>query len=570
MPRLPSAADLGERPVARPASRSGSYRVIPAPDISPALTAIGARAAEKQDRSDYAEARSAFLRTKIETDSAFDEDQDWQTYEERYTERMTAAREAAAKAIGNPAARRQFIAESEVDLARGVAGIRTKARGREVDEGRGKLAGLLNSNLDAALATDDEPTRIGLIQSSQDAIESAAVRGYISPLEAETQRKGFVDSYKKRRDEQIRTGIADRVDELRNAVLRSPGEVAPALQEIEQKIASSGLSAADRQKETLLARRGLALSAAQGEIQANPQAALTRLRAGAFDKDLDADNKARLIDAAQGRVDTLRREFLADRDRAERIAERDLRKAQTANEAALFGEVSGGRRLSEEELGGLVRQQRITPEAANAIRAQQARVENGTDNARVVVSLTDRMVRNGEDIHDDAMREYVNGNLSRDTLLSLTKDNEQRKTQAGKEQWKTAEEREQFDFVSRYLGRDKLQFSFDDMTAARLALAQREYRDRVGAGEAPREVANDIVARFAHNVVAPPSPSRYVDTPTSRAQIGPAVQRINSLLAARLISREVAAEELRSLKALEDQLPPEPPRKTGKAGEKVR
>jgi hypothetical protein len=193
MARLPDVDDLGSRPI--PQSRARFVpSATPGTDIGIALTQIGAQIAEREDKLAYAKAKSDLLLADVQTRAELEKDQDWQTYEPRYRERMKKAREAAAGAL-KPGDRRVFEQDSGFDIERGAVAVRTLARTKEVDTGRATFDGVLETNRTAALEAHDEPTRAAFIQSTFDAIDGARRNGYINEQEAVNARQQWTARY---------------------------------------------------------------------------------------------------------------------------------------------------------------------------------------------------------------------------------------------------------------------------------------------------------------------------------------------------------------------------------------
>ena len=72
------------------------------------LYGTGQRIFEKEDRLAYAAAKTAMLKADVATRQELENDPDYETWESRYTERMTAAREQAAGLIRSKSDRALF------------------------------------------------------------------------------------------------------------------------------------------------------------------------------------------------------------------------------------------------------------------------------------------------------------------------------------------------------------------------------------------------------------------------------------------------------------------------------
>lgn len=220
MPKLPGQDSLGARPIPqasrsyyggggggyRPVAPSGSLQLARATeDLGEAIVRGGAtiadaerRKKETQDRYEYAAARSAFLQGKVKWDNAFDDDQDYTTYGERYEKGLKDVRAAASAMIRDPEKRKLFEVEIGPTEAHGLAAIGDKARVKEKDVGRGFLLDTINGNRTAALEAKDEATRDALIRSTESSIVSAREKGHISFEEEAKLRESSTESYAER------------------------------------------------------------------------------------------------------------------------------------------------------------------------------------------------------------------------------------------------------------------------------------------------------------------------------------------------------------------------------------
>jgi ribosomal protein S30 len=425
-----------------------------------------------------------------------EQDPDYRTAEQRY---MTRAGEIARKyseGLTDPLTKEEFGARAQSYLQTQALNVRKAAWGKEKNDAAATLDEATAQAVRQAAASRNDLEERQAIDGALRSISSMQAAGYLTPKEAQAKIQGLrqdVEGYK---------------------VLR---------------VVNS----------------------------ADPQRALETLTDPSQLPWLDPKQREAYIGRVQTRLEIQQRQEIAAAEKAERDADRNLRRAQTTTEAVLIGRIAGGEQISENLLADLARKQQISDEGWRMLRGELRARGEGVDNPGVVIDLTNRLV-GGDNIHDALLRERAAGNLSRNTLSDLMKDNERRQTGERKEEWKSAEEREQFQYMSKYLGSDKLAFSFDDDTAQRLATAQREYRDRVRLGqESPRDIANDIVAKYARTVRQPVS--TYYDEPRSRQEGAAAATLLKQKFDAGLISREVYAREMQALNAKIEALPPAPP-----------
>lgn len=200
MPRLPDLDSLGARPV--PASRS---RVVSTPGVGMVGDAIsgigeqlyrgGQQMFEKQDKLAFAAARTTILKADVTARAELEKDQDWTTYEARYTDAMKLARDNARKMIRSNSERAMFDAESDLDFERGRADLLKVADAKRVVSERAIFETSLDELRDTAMAATDEPTRAAAIQTASDMFDAGVSKGLIDADSAGKARRGWVSDY---------------------------------------------------------------------------------------------------------------------------------------------------------------------------------------------------------------------------------------------------------------------------------------------------------------------------------------------------------------------------------------
>ncbi|WP_373392646.1 transglycosylase SLT domain-containing protein [Raoultella ornithinolytica] len=189
MAKLPDASDIGRRipQVAGGVASADTTQVARAMQgLGQAITSTAGEIGERQDKFNYAEAQSDFLKKKLDIMSSFDADNDYSTFGDRYTQKINKAREESAGLIRNNDDRRAFEIDTNNDIFRGADQIKTLARRKEVDHGVASLNATIQSNRDAALSAKDEATRQGFISATRNAIDGAFERGYIDDTQRQT------------------------------------------------------------------------------------------------------------------------------------------------------------------------------------------------------------------------------------------------------------------------------------------------------------------------------------------------------------------------------------------------
>lgn len=284
------------------------------------------------------------------------------------------------------------------------------------------------------------------------------------------------------------------------------------------------------------------------------------LGSGAYDADLTEQSREQLRNG----MDRAQRQLLAQEDARERRSERELKRSQALNEAQLIVALDAGQDVPDSILRDSLSRQRITADGYRMLTERKAKGADASDNPMVEIDLTSRMIRNNEDIHEAILQAANRRQLSANTASKLIAENQRRLAAEGKEDFKTAEEKQAFSYVTKWLGGDSLAFSFEDDRARRVALAQREFRDRIAEGkESPRTIADDLVLKYSKNDPLPPV--GYIgDTDTStRDGVVQAGSRLRALRDGGRITQEAYEREMRILKQHADRLPEPKPTAPG-------
>lgn len=200
MAKIPDGTALGERV---PPRTGGSQYIGRAPQIAAAGAIHAAEAlgdvvtqfARQDDAFNFARARNAMLGEEAAIRKELETNQEWQTHEQRFTERMKKKREEMAPQIRGARSRTLFEQESEADILRGLEGVRANARRVEGVWGRSQLDDMLETNRRAALESQDPAQRDQLMLGTLDAITGARDKGYINPEQAVAARQAWTSAY---------------------------------------------------------------------------------------------------------------------------------------------------------------------------------------------------------------------------------------------------------------------------------------------------------------------------------------------------------------------------------------
>lgn len=178
-----------------PAVQTQLVRSDPYEGLGEALQGLGGAAAREVDeRASYqtAQARSAFIKARIERDSAFEEDREYTDLPERYEQSLRTDLSEVSKQISNPRARAMFEEEQQVRIAEGKARQSTRAIGIERDTERARVSDSLNALNEAGLGTEDPREMFAEVGAL---LEGAVEAGYYSPEEAGRTERVWKDTF---------------------------------------------------------------------------------------------------------------------------------------------------------------------------------------------------------------------------------------------------------------------------------------------------------------------------------------------------------------------------------------
>lgn len=164
-------------------------------DTGRAVAGLGGEMLQEQDRLDIAKAKSDFLKSKIEADNTIETNPDVTTWGKSYEKTLGQATKVAADGIKNNQARALFMEQAGQEATRGLDAVKTLAGKRQRVAAEASLLETIDTNWRSAVASDDEPTRTGLIRSTQDAITAAQNSGIIDPVKAFKMRREFTEKY---------------------------------------------------------------------------------------------------------------------------------------------------------------------------------------------------------------------------------------------------------------------------------------------------------------------------------------------------------------------------------------
>lgn len=189
MPRMPDVTDYGRRPSLR------SNRVD-VPDQSGLMMAEALVSAEsafvgmlkerkgKRDRLNYALAKNELLQADITERQKLRDDEDWATYDERYTEGFNGRRdEIIGKYIRDPSDQALFAAESDLMRERGRINVADASRRVEIDEKATTLDAQIIRGRELILIADPATANDQML-SLLDSIKAAEAEGILTDAQA--------------------------------------------------------------------------------------------------------------------------------------------------------------------------------------------------------------------------------------------------------------------------------------------------------------------------------------------------------------------------------------------------
>lgn len=179
MPNIPRAEDI------RRFSPNATQRVTSADtsavgrSITQAAQVAGQAYSQRVDY-EIAQARTQFLAAKAKEDTAYNDDNEYGTIQERYETNMGNVLSEAASTISSPSARNRFIQQTSVDMAQGSSRIAGIAKQEETRQQRGFIDSGLAGLRESVLTGD--PGRS--LEAARELVLTGVDNGYVSEEEA--------------------------------------------------------------------------------------------------------------------------------------------------------------------------------------------------------------------------------------------------------------------------------------------------------------------------------------------------------------------------------------------------
>lgn len=134
---------------------------------------------DQRTQYQVAQAEAEFLTLKAKQDTAYDQDDDYNTIPERYSESLESGLENVADLIQHPTARQAFLQQAQVTVERGRQRIKQVAFQKERDYQRGYIAERLTGLREAGLTGDPTVS----FETARTLLDGAVGLGYYSEEE---------------------------------------------------------------------------------------------------------------------------------------------------------------------------------------------------------------------------------------------------------------------------------------------------------------------------------------------------------------------------------------------------
>lgn len=219
MATLPQAADYGPRVrlVSNRIDRPGEGEMAVAEALSRAAATFTTMAIEHKQKDDalsYAHAKNEYLIADIQERDKLQDDQDFSTHNERYTEAMKGHYERLFPTVRSQRDRGLFDAEARLMNARGTVAVGDNARVKEIDWNVAEL-GRHGEELQGVImaASDAQTAQDGMFAYLEHA-NSLLTKGFLDETAHQAATQGFVTSTAEKRliamDPKLREVLLER------------------------------------------------------------------------------------------------------------------------------------------------------------------------------------------------------------------------------------------------------------------------------------------------------------------------------------------------------------------------
>lgn len=180
MPTIPSL----ERRTVTPASRVTNIGVADIGSVGRELGGAIDRTIDKKNRYDLADAKSKFGILMHKQNSAYEQDNEYDTIEQRWDQSINEGVDEIAANIGDPELRNLFMMEARERTEASRPRINQLAFGKERDVKRSEMNTHLNGLREVVMGDDPDAARQAIVDA-QDLYTAAAERGYVDYEESQ-------------------------------------------------------------------------------------------------------------------------------------------------------------------------------------------------------------------------------------------------------------------------------------------------------------------------------------------------------------------------------------------------
>lgn len=298
--KIQTLDDLGARPIPQANYRVQGYNAGASQaaigQVGDALEKTGAQLLDTSDKLQTSYARSALLKSQVDIENQFQNDQDYKTFPERYNAAIAKATSTATDMIDDPRAKAAFGADAQDAATRGYARIKDLQRAKEADYGRSSLIDLGQQSQDAYLSAPDDSLRTAAVHTYMDAIGLARQKGYITAEQDATMRLKFTQSTAENRLDLMQP--ADRLRALQSVMAGPAALTSDVSQAISTAAQKNGVDAGTLSRIAMVESSGnpsAVNGSSQGLFQFQPETAKQYGLTNPMDAASSADAAARLL-----------------------------------------------------------------------------------------------------------------------------------------------------------------------------------------------------------------------------------------------------------------------------------
>lgn len=197
MPRLPTSADLGNRPIVRAQQPLYQPQGSSMGDMLTTLGGVVSKKADEvegqEDALDVARANTDFLKKSLDAERQFEQDPDFTTLGQRGRETLSGALTSSASLIRNPALRQRYMVQQESDVVQRAARLDDVALRKKQSTNRAIADTVLEDNKKIEVYGSPEDAATARA-TAMFALDSQYKNGEITPEQYQTQKDKYKQS----------------------------------------------------------------------------------------------------------------------------------------------------------------------------------------------------------------------------------------------------------------------------------------------------------------------------------------------------------------------------------------